>query len=37
LSRRWFTKARVNKHPEARYALDELAEWGLEEWECRFL
>ena len=34
---RWFEEATANKHPEARYASRDLAEWGIDEWECRFL
>ena len=34
---RWFKKALAGNHPEARYALNELSEWGVEEWDCRFL
>ena len=36
-ARRWFKKALAGNHPEARFALNELAEWGIDEWECRFL
>lgn len=36
-SRRWFEKARAMEHPEARYAIAELDEWGIEEWECRYV
>ena len=36
-ARHWFKKALASRHPEARFALDELAEWGIDEWECRFL
>ena len=34
---RWFRKALAMGHPEARYALNELDEWGLDEWDCRII
>ena len=36
-SRRWFVAAQQLKHPEARYAIAELDEWGLDEWDCRII
>ena len=36
-SRRWFIAAQQLDHPEARYAIAELDEWGLEEWDCRII
>ncbi|MDX1508384.1 MAG: hypothetical protein R3358_08895 [Woeseiaceae bacterium] len=36
-SRRWFVAAQQLRHPEARYAIAELDEWGLDEWDCRII
>lgn len=36
-ARLWFENALERNHPEARAALDELAEWGIEGWDCRYL
>ena len=33
----WFRKARDRGDSFARYSLKEIAEWGVDEWECRFL
>jgi len=34
---RWFTEARDNGDSVARYSLKEMTDWGIDEWECRFL
>lgn len=34
---RWFTKARDRGDSVARYSLKEMTDWGIDEWECRFL
>lgn len=34
---RWFTAARDKGDPVASYSLKEMADWGIDEWECRFL
>lgn len=36
-ARQWFENALARDHPEARAALNELAEWGIEGWDCRHL
>ena len=36
-ARLWFENALARDHPEARAALNELAEWGIEGWDCRYL
>lgn len=33
----WFTKARDRGDSVARYSLNEMRDWGIDEWECRFL
>lgn len=33
----WFTKARDRGDSVARYSLKEMNDWGIDEWECRFL
>jgi TPR repeat protein len=34
---RWFTEARDSGDSVARYSLKEMRDWGIDEWECRFL
>ena len=34
---RWFTEARDRGDSVARYSLNEMRDWGIDEWECRFL
>lgn len=36
-SRRWFQRAHRMGHPETRFTLADLDEWGTEDWDCRFL